>query len=86
MILADLHGLYYSHQLQEMKVLEAAKKRELEILAHKHVPMLLKELGSLQCNHVLTGDYCLKLARQQYFISNQEQVGRFFCSCSIHNE
>lgn len=38
------------------------------------VAKLVKELGALQSTHILTGDYRLKLARQDYFTANQDQV------------
>lgn len=38
------------------------------------LPDLLQELGSLQGTEILTGDYDLKLKRQEYFTKNQEKV------------
>lgn len=35
---------------------------------------LVEELGKLQVNKILRGDYDLKIARQDYFISKQDQV------------
>lgn len=48
---------------------------ELGELTKSEIPELLRELAALQSTTVLTGDYCLKLARQDYFTSNQDQVG-----------
>ncbi|GFN87114.1 HAUS augmin-like complex subunit 3 [Plakobranchus ocellatus] len=38
------------------------------------LPSLLQELGSLQGGEILTGDYDLKLKRQDYFTKKQDQV------------
>ncbi|CAG5134696.1 unnamed protein product, partial [Candidula unifasciata] len=38
------------------------------------VPGLIQELGSLQGTEILTGDYDLKLQRQDYFIKKQDNV------------
>lgn len=48
--------------------------RDLEILSRDEIPGLIQESLSSQVSHILTGDYNLKLARQDYFISNQDQV------------
>ncbi|XP_062578484.1 HAUS augmin-like complex subunit 3 [Saccostrea cucullata] len=49
-------------------------QRELESLGGDEVPGLIQDSMSSQVSHILTGDYNLKLARQDYFISNQDQV------------
>ena len=38
------------------------------------MPDLIRELGSLQGTNVLTGDYDLKLRRQDYFVHKQDRV------------
>lgn len=48
--------------------------RDLEILSRDEIPGLIQESLSSQVSHILTGDYNLKLGRQDYFISNQDQV------------
>ena len=42
------------------------------------LPDLLLKLGSLQGGEILTGDYDLKLRRQNYFTRKQDQVMRNF--------
>ena len=50
--------------------------RDLEVLSGDEIPGLIQESLSSQVSHILTGDYNLKLARQDYFISNQDQVSQ----------
>ena len=50
------------------------KQQELLTLTETELPTLIRELGSMQTNTVLTGDYRLKIARQNYFSSNQDKV------------
>ena len=38
------------------------------------IPQLLEVNAALQATHILSGDYNLKIARQDYFISKQDQV------------
>jgi len=52
----------------------AACKRDLAFLLDTHIPAQVKEVASLQAVKVLRGDYDLKIARQDYFTSNQNQV------------
>lgn len=64
-------------------VKDAEKKRslvsgDLAQLAETQVPSLIKDSAQLQVSKVLRGDYDLKIARQDYFTSNQDQV---FCFC-----
>ena len=41
------------------------------------IPRLLEVNASLQATHILSGDYNLKIARQDYFTSKQDKV----CVC-----
>ena len=43
-------------------------------MAEKEVPKVLQECKDAKVLRVLTGDYNLKLARQDYFTSNQDKV------------
>lgn len=75
-----------------MKSALKAVRRDLAVLAEKDVPTLINESAVSQVIPILTGDYNLKLARQDYFTSNQGQViqihfagNSFFCEYCIHN-
>jgi len=46
----------------------------LAFLLDTHIPTQVQEVASLQAVKVLHGDYDLKIARQDYFASNQNQV------------
>ena len=50
---------------------------EIGELTEKALPGLVQELGELQATSILKGDYELKIARQDYFTSKQDQVGTF---------
>jgi HAUS augmin-like complex subunit 3 len=43
-------------------------------LTSRYLAPLVQELGKLQANKILRGDYDLKIARQDYFVSKQDQV------------
>lgn len=43
-------------------------------LTSQYLSPLLEELGKLQANKILRGDYDLKITRQDYFVSKQDQV------------
>ena len=60
--------------MQEVKATLSATREELRQMTEGEVAKLVKELGALQSTHILTGDYRLKLARQDYFTANQDQV------------
>ena len=65
---------FSSRQVQEVKATQSVVSEELRQLTQGEVTVLVRELGALQCTRVLTGDYRLKLARQDYFTANQDQV------------
>ena len=50
---------------------------EIGELTEKALPGLVQELGELQATSILKGDYELKIARQDYFTSKQDQVSTF---------
>lgn len=50
---------------------------EIGELTEKALPGLVQELGELQATSILKGDYDLKIARQDYFTSKQDQVSSF---------
>jgi len=49
-------------------------ERDLTLLTDTEIPTQLRDVASLQAVKVLRGDYDLKLTRQDYFTSNQDQV------------
>ena len=52
----------------------AQVKMEIGRLSEQELPGLVMELGELQATGILKGDYDLKIARQDYFTSKQDQV------------
>jgi hypothetical protein len=46
--------------------------KEIAVMAERDIPNLIQESTKSQVSRILTGDYNLKLARQDYFISNQD--------------
>ncbi|PFX19845.1 HAUS augmin-like complex subunit 3 [Stylophora pistillata] len=68
-----------SSDMLSAKLTEAQKalsqvKMEIGELTEKALPGLVQELGELQATSILKGDYELKIARQDYFTSKQDQV------------
>ncbi|XP_028391494.1 HAUS augmin-like complex subunit 3 [Dendronephthya gigantea] len=57
----------YQHKLTQ------TRDRTAE-LTSRYLSPLVQELGKLQANKILRGDYDLKIARQDYFVSKQDQV------------
>ncbi|KAK7100825.1 HAUS augmin-like complex subunit 3 [Littorina saxatilis] len=79
--LQDLSG-----QVQEVKVTLSVTGAELRELAEGELAALVRELGTLQGTSILTGDYRLKLARQDYFTANQDQVIKYLVDQRARNE
>src|SRR6218665_3430161 len=52
----------------------SAVNKEIGQLGDQLIPALIKESASLQVAKILRGDYDLKIARQDYFTSNQDRV------------
>ncbi|XP_035699527.1 HAUS augmin-like complex subunit 3 [Branchiostoma floridae] len=63
-----------SKQLQETQAVLSAVQRESAVLSEGEVPRLIQANAELQATRILQGDYDLKIARQDYFISKQEEV------------
>ncbi|XP_025110794.1 LOW QUALITY PROTEIN: HAUS augmin-like complex subunit 3 [Pomacea canaliculata] len=72
--------------LQELNASHSVIKQELHHLTDTEVPSLVRELATFQSTTVLTGDYSLKLARQDYFTSNQNQVIEYLVQQRARNE
>lgn len=64
------------HRLRELQ-------REATILTEERLPALLNELAFLQATPVVRGDYELKVARQNYFTSKQDQVRAYSKNSSM---
>ncbi|XP_019632576.1 PREDICTED: HAUS augmin-like complex subunit 3 [Branchiostoma belcheri] len=63
-----------SKQLQETQAVLTAVQRQTAVLSEVEVPRLIQANAELQATRILQGDYNLKIARQDYFISKQEEV------------
>ena len=63
-----------SGRLREAEAVFRVVERDVALLKEKEIPRLILDSTSLQVNKILCGDYNLKIMRQDYFISNQEQV------------
>lgn len=63
-----------SAKLYEVQKALAQVKMEIGRLSEQELPGLVMELGELQATGILKGDYDLKIARQDYFTSKQDQV------------
>ena len=74
--------------MNSAKLLEVQKalsqvKMEIGELSEQVLPGLVQELGELQATSILKGDYELKIARQDYFTSKQDQV---YSVCKKYSE
>ena len=49
-------------------------QRDEALKSTEHLPQLLQACASSQVTRILSGDYNLKIARQDYFTANQEKV------------
>lgn len=61
-------------RLQKLQSSVQAVRRDFMALGESEVPTLIQECKGAKVLRVLTGDYDLKLARQDYFTSNQDKV------------
>lgn len=66
--------VFSSAKLYEVQKALAQVKMEIGRLSEQELPGLVMELGELQATGILKGDYDLKIARQDYFTSKQDQV------------
>ena len=72
------YSLCTSAKLLEVQKALSQVKMEIGELTEQVLPGLVQELGELQATSILKGDYELKIARQDYFTSKQDQVS-FYC-------
>jgi len=61
-------------RVKEAEAVCRVVERDVSLLKEKEIPRLILDSTSLQINQILRGDYDLKIARQDYFISNQDQA------------
>ena len=74
-----VHCLFdLSAKLQDVQTSLSLMKRDLAVLGETKLPAYIQDSASLQVAKVLRGDYALKLTRQDYFTSNQDQVMLMF--------
>ena len=79
-LLATLKVIFFfiviliSAKLLEVQKALTQVKMEIGELSEQVLPGLVQELGELQATSILKGDYELKIARQDYFTSKQDQV------------
>ena len=62
----------------------AALQREESVRSGEQLPQLVEQCANAQLTRILSGDYNLKIARQDYFTANQEKVSR--CSRLLHGQ
>ena len=66
--------IFFSNKLQDLQTNLNVVKRDVDLFMFKELPALIKNSCTQQITRVLKGDYDLKIARQDYFIGNQDQV------------
>ena len=70
--------IVFSAKLQDAQTSLSLLKRDMTLLGETKLPTLIKDSGTLQVAKVLRGDYALKITRQDYFTSNQDQVNLLY--------
>lgn len=68
----DINDL--SKKLQDNQTSLESIKRDMMYMLDSDVPQLIRENTASQVSRILTGDYNLKLSRQDYFVSKQDQL------------
>ena len=63
-------------KLNKLQSALAPVKRDFLLISEKEVLKVLQECKDAKVQEVLTGDYNLKLARQDYFTSSQDKVSQ----------
>ena len=67
------------HQIQVKQAEVAELRSQIHDLGLSQLPGLLQDMATLQVTKVLHGDYNLKIARQDYYTSKQDQVYQWSC-------
>ncbi|XP_063962481.1 HAUS augmin-like complex subunit 3 [Lytechinus pictus] len=68
----DVHNL--SEKLEQCERQKNAALNQAVHIWENDIPRLLEVNASLQATHILSGDYNLKIARQDYFTSKQDKL------------
>ncbi len=71
--------LDFRTKLEDAETALGIVRRDVDLLSEKEVPALIKDSAAHQVTKILRGDYDLKIARQDYFVSNQDKVFRDSC-------
>ena len=71
-------------RLEDAEVTLSALQREESVRSGEQLPQLVEQCANAQLTRILSGDYNLKIARQDYFTANQEKVSR--CSRLLHGQ
>ena len=66
--------LDFRTKLEDAETALGIVRRDVDLLSEKEVPALIKDSAAHQVTKILRGDYDLKIARQDYFVSNQDKV------------
>lgn len=74
---ADCDSLRQQISERQQRVTEL--HAQIQVSGQDKLTCLLQDMAALQVTRVLHGDYDLKLARQDYFISKQDQVHTWEC-------
>ena len=68
----------FSAQISDLQIKCEDKSRYLQKILENELSPLIEEMSELQTAKVLSGNFDLKIARQDYFISKQEEVRIYF--------
>ncbi|WAR23282.1 HAUS3-like protein [Mya arenaria] len=79
-------GMKNKERLEKLRGMLGTVHQEFSALGEGDVPRLVQECRESKVIRVLTGDYNLKLARQDYFTANQEKVIRHLVVQRSRNE
>ena len=71
------------HQIQVKQAEVAELRSQIHDLGQSQLPGLLQDMATLQVTKVLHGDYDLKIARQDYYTSKQDQVYQWSFVCVV---
>ena len=66
--------ILFSNIYQDCQTALSLVRRDVDLLTQKELPVLIKDSCTQQVTKILRGNYDLKIARQDYFIGNQDQV------------
>ena len=64
----------FRDKLQDSQTTLSHLKKDEALMTEQELPRLLKDSAKTQLTQILSGDYNLKITRQDYFTSNQDKV------------